>query len=189
MYLVAASLLLVQLGAFAVLHVRGRYSPVSQAVSDFGVGPTRRLFAAYGLIGGLGALALAAATFADGRFPLRASVCLLLLALIRPGVLAFPTDLEGTPLTRTGRLHYAFAIASFALLYMAIDVLHPVAIGQIDGPALIALSGLRRVITWSLIGVVVCLAPPLRKTFGLVERAYLLSTLLWLIVFALSLPA
>lgn len=189
MYLLAAGFFLAQLGAFGLLHVRGRYSPVSQAVSDYGVGPTRRLFTLYGLIGSTGVLVLAAATVADGGFPLRASVYLVLLALVRLGVLVFPTDLEGMPLTRAGKLHYAFAITSFALLYMAIDVLHPLAIGQIGGPALAALADLRPVITWSLIGVIVCLAPPLRRVFGLAERAYLLSALLWLIVFALSPPA
>lgn len=185
-YVSAAVGYLVQLILFFVLNARGGYSPLVHAVSDYGVGPTRRLFNVYALIGCAAAVLLAVALLVDGRFPMRGAIYLAVVAVLRLGVLAFPTDLEGQTLTRTGKLHYLFAIASFALLYMAIDVFHPVAVTLLAQPAVAVLTVLKWVVTLSLIAVVVCLAPPLRKIFGLVERIFLLSTMLWLGLFALA---
>ena len=70
-YAVAALVYLVQLALFLALNVRGKYSLVSHAVSDYGVGPSRRLFTIYGLVGIVAASALGAAVLADGRFPAR----------------------------------------------------------------------------------------------------------------------
>jgi hypothetical protein len=177
---------LVQLALFLTLNIRGNYSLVSHAVSDYGVGPSRRLFTLYGLTGIIAAAALGAAVLMDGRFPPRGGLYLLVVAALRLGVLAFPTDLEGQRLTGTGRLHYVFAIASFALAYMAIDVLNPVALPLVTDRAAPVLTGLYWIVTASLVGVVICLVPALRRIFGLVERVFLLSVLLWSAVFALA---
>jgi len=133
----------VQLILLGMLHLGGRYSIISHAVSDYGVGGTRRLFIAYGLVGCLASIMFAWALFDDGRFPRRGWLCLVLVAVLRLGVLAFPTDLKGTRPTRSGRLHYAFAIASFAFLYMAIDSLHPIAFALVAKAAIAPLVGLR----------------------------------------------
>jgi len=184
-YMLVAVGYLVQLILFFALNLRGGYSPVTHAVSDYGVGPTKHLFNVYGLVGCAAAVLLVVALLVDGRFPMRGSIYLAIVAALRVGVLAFPTDLEGQKLTRVGKLHYLFAIASFALLYMAIDVLHPAAVTLFAQTPVTVLTALKWVVTWSLIGVVVCLAPPLRKIFGLVERIFLLSTMMWLGMFAL----
>ncbi|GLQ10288.1 membrane protein [Devosia yakushimensis] len=184
LYLLAALLYLAVLVLFGLLHVRGGYSPIRHAVSDYGVGPTRSLFAAYASAGIVAALLLGAAILAGGQFPVRGGLYLLAMAAFRLGVLAFPTDIEGERLTRNGKLHYGFAIASFALTYMAIDVLHPIALPLVADWARWVLSGLRWAVTLSLGGVVICLIPALRRVFGLFERIYLLSTALWLGILA-----
>jgi len=185
-YTTAALLYFVQLALFLALNIRGSYSLVGHAVSDYGVGPSRPLFTIYGLIGIIAAIALGAAVLMDGRFPARGGVYLLAVAALRLGVLAFPTDLEGQRLTGTGKLHYLFAIASFALAYMAIDVLNPVALPVVANWASPILAGLYWIVAASLAGVVICLIPALRRIFGLVERIFLVSVLLWSAVFALA---
>jgi hypothetical protein len=185
-YIAAALACLVQLALFLTLNVRGSYSLISHAVSDYGVGPSRRLFTIYGLIGIIAAAALGAAVLADGRFPDRGGVYLLVMAALRLGVLAFPTDLEGRRLTKTGKLHYLFAIASFAIAYMAIDVLNPIALPVVANWASPVLAGLYWIVAASLAGVVICLIPALRRIFGLVERVFLVSVMLWSAVFALA---
>ena len=185
-YTTAALLYFVQLALFLALNIRGSYSLVGHAVSDYGVGPSRPLFTTYGLIGIIAAIALGAAVLLDGRFPARGGVYLLAVAALRLGVLAFPTDLEGQRLTGAGKLHYLFAIASFALAYMAIDVLNPVALPVVGNWASPILAGLYWIVAASLAGVVICLIPALRRIFGLVERIFLVSVLLWSAVFALA---
>jgi hypothetical protein len=185
-YTTAALLYFVQLALFLALNIRGSYSLVGHAVSDYGVGPSRPLFTIYGLIGIIAAIALGAAVLMDGRFPARGGVYLLAVAALRLGVLAFSTDLEGRRLTGTGKLHYLFAIASFALAYMAIDVLNPVALPVVADWASPILAGLYWIVAASLAGVVICLIPALRRIVGLVERIFLVSVLLWSAVFALA---
>jgi hypothetical protein len=185
-YTTAALLYFVQLALFLALNIRGSYSLVGHAVSGYGVGPSRPLFTIYGLIGIIAAIALGAAVLMDGRFPARGGVYLLAVAALRLGVLAFPTDLEGQRLTGTGKLHYLFAIASFALAYMAIDVLNPVALPVVANWVSPILAGLYWIVAASLAGVVICLIPALRRIFGLVERIFLVSVLLWSAVFALA---
>lgn len=169
------------LGLFIALNRSGRYSVLSHAVSDYGVGPTKPLFAKSGIAGIVAAACLALALWLDGRFPVKGIWFLVGMAVLRVGVIRFPTSLEGEALGRDGRLHYLFAIASFALLYMGIDALHPVVMTLLSGIPAMAMSLLRTVITISLIGVVVTMLPPLRRVFGLVERVFLLSTQLWLL--------
>ncbi|MDN5927760.1 MAG: DUF998 domain-containing protein [Hyphomicrobiales bacterium] len=185
-YAAAALAYLAQLALFLALNIRGRYSLVSHAVSDYGIGPSRRLFTIYGLIGIIAAAALGAAVLMDGRFPARGGIYLLAMAALRLGVLAFPTDLEGERLTGAGKLHYLFAIASFALAYMTIDVLNPAALSIVADWASPVLAGLYWIVAASLAGVVICLVPALRRIFGLVERVFLVSVLLWSAVFALA---
>ena len=179
LYHAAAIVYLVQLLLFATLHAVGSYSPLRHAVSDYGVGVTKRRFAAYGSAGIIGAVLLSAAVLLDRRIPDTGGLYLLATAALRLGVLAFPTDLEGQTLTRTGKLHYVFAIASFALAYMAIDALHPHVMPLVAGALASLLQTIRWIVTAALIGVVICLIPSLRSIFGLVERSVLLSTILW----------
>jgi hypothetical protein len=109
-------------------------------------------------------------------------VFLFLVPVMRIAMARFPTDLEGEKLTNTGRLHYLFAIAAFAFTYAAISGmtsrLESLAPWQ---SAYGLLSTLREIALVSLVLLIVTLLPRLRKVFGLFERAFLVSTNLWLI--------
>jgi hypothetical protein len=130
-YPLAALAFLIQLMLLVRLHLRGGYNLVSHAVSNYGVGSTKGQFAIYGTVGIVAATLVAIAVLADERLAARAGFYLLTMAALRLGVLAFPTDLEGQRVTSTGKLHYLFAVASFALAYMGIDALYPAAIATV----------------------------------------------------------
>ena len=56
---------------------------------------------------------------------IRDVVFLGLVAAVRIGESLFPTTVEGEKLTRTGALHYLFAILTFGFTYAAISGLTP----------------------------------------------------------------
>lgn len=103
-------------------------------------------------------------------------------------MLKFPTDLEGQRLTRSGRLHYLFAVGAFALTYSAIAGLTP-ELGSVGAweSASGLLSVLRLVALVSLVLLVIALVPRLRVVFGLFERAFRLSANLWFLTAGLCL--
>lgn len=169
-----------------MLNLGGTHNPIGHAVSDYGVGPTRRLFTIYSAVGTLAVLLLAAAVLQDARLPDRAGIYLLLNAALRVALTLLPTDPEGAARTRTGRLHLLSAIGSFAFAYMAIDVLYPAAMPLASGWAAPVLSVLRWAVMVSLAGVVLCMLPPFRRVFGLVERAFILAVPLWQLAFAVA---
>jgi len=73
-------------------------------------------------------------------------------------------------MTSTEKLHYLFAIASFAFAYMAIDALHPAAIATVQYWARPMMSVLWWLLTLSLAGVVICLFPVLRRIAGMLPE-------------------
>ncbi len=175
---------------FFVLHIVDRErSIIGHAVSDYGVGRASRLFVVYGAIGSLGAFSLAAATALTNAsaYPLRVPLYLAALALLRIGVLRFRTNLEGETATPEGRLHYVFAVLTFALTYMVVAAAGPAT----DAIASSGVSELLDALAWiaaaGLAAVLVTLLPPLRQLFGLAERVFLLSTVLWLLCLSLIL--
>jgi hypothetical protein len=174
------------LGLFVALHlVPTGYSPVRHAVSDYAVGNSRSLFRTGLLLSSLAVLLLAIGlTWQPGAPPLATSnlVFLYLVPVMRVGMVLFPTDLEGESLTRTGRLHYLFAIAAFGFTYAAVSGMTP------DLTRLSpwqSVHGLLDVLQWvcliSLVLLVVTLLPRWRTVFGLFERIFLVGTNLWLL--------
>jgi hypothetical protein len=184
--MLSAGLALCQFTLFTALHWRGPQYRLREPVSDYGTGPLRSLFAVYVLTGCAAVASLGAAVLLSRQLPLRAGVYLLLLAVIRLGVLRFPTDSGGMAQTRTGRLHLVFAIAGFALVYMAVDVLNGAAAGVVSAAILPWLSTLHLIATVSLAATVVTLLPALRPLFGFAERVFILSTMVWLGLFAFT---
>ncbi|WP_149140232.1 DUF998 domain-containing protein [Gemmobacter caeruleus] len=187
LYLSSALAYLAVLALFAALHLRGEYSPIRQALSDYALGASQLLFLRYAVAGIVASTLLAAALLVDGRFSLRAGLCLLGMAALPLGVIVYPTDLEGRPHSRTGRLHLAFAVANFALAYIAVDDLLPDA-RLLPPPGFrTVLGALYWLVTASLLGVAISLVHALRhRMFGLLERVYLASSALWLGLFALG---
>jgi hypothetical protein len=177
---------------FAALHVLPTgYQPIRHAVSDYAVGGYGHVFKAGLWLSSAGVLALAIAlALKPGAPPLAESqlVFLFVVPFTRVGMAYFPTDLEGQKLTRNGRLHYLFAVASFAFTYAAIAGMTP-RLGALPGWQPVA--GLLGVLHWivliALILLVVTLIPRLRRIFGLFERAFLVSTNVWFVVVAVSL--
>jgi hypothetical protein len=171
---------------FVALHLRSTgYSPLRHAVSDYGVGPSRRAFAAYSWLGSAGAAALGGALWAAGQPPVPAWLLGVLAAMVvaRAGLTLFPTDLEGQRLSRTGLLHYAFAIASFAAAYVFVRNGTPHLAGAPGWePARPFLEALARLALPALVANCVTMAPPLRRVFGLFERLFLGTVLAWFTV-------
>jgi hypothetical protein len=164
------------------LHLRASgYSPVRHALSDFGVGPTRRAFALYAWLGSAGALALAATLWVKGP-PVPAWLLGVLLVMVaaRAGVVLLPTDLEGQRPTRVGLLHLASAVISFAGAYVFVRNATPWLAGA---PRWQPVAPVLRALAWAalpaLVANCVTLAPPLRRVFGLFERLFIGVAVLW----------
>ena len=175
------------LGFFVVLHILPTgYNPIRHAVSDYAIGKYRRWFQVRLWLNALGSLALAGALFILPGTPPLALFDLIFLILLVParlGVALFPTDLEGKPRTRSGILHYLFAIISFALVYTVVRDMTPV---LQTSPAWSPIRGvlcfLAILVLPALIAVIVTLLPALRRIFGLFERIFLLTTTGWLLL-------
>ena len=169
----------VRFALFVRLHtVESPYSPVRHAVSDYAVGPTRRLATATTWLTSATWLALAGAAHGlrGWDYSGAATVLLLILAAIFAILPAFPTTLEGQRLTPMGAAHYALAIGWFAIAFsLAGDIRRLIAPeGGVVAAALV-----------SLVALVCAMLPRFRsRCFGLPERAYLVSIGLFYAVFA-----
>ncbi|GAA4600735.1 putative membrane protein [Actinoplanes octamycinicus] len=188
----AVVLLLVYLAIFVALHLRGTgYSPVRNAVSDYGVGRTATQFRVAIVANSLGILALTGALAAGfGRDPFRTAdyVILLLIPVTRLAMAFFPTDVPGQPVTVTGRIHLLLAIASFTFVYLSVADLTPHLSDLTATSTASVLLALRWLAAAGLAGVVVTMVvPALRRFFGLAERLFLISTNLWFFLVALVL--
>ncbi len=171
---------------FVALHLRATgYSPLRHAVSDYGVGPSRRAFATYAWLGSAGGLAFAGALWAAGQPAVPAWLLgvLVVMVVARAGLTLVPTDLEGQRLTRTGLLHYAFAIANFAAAYVFLRNGTPRLVGA---PGWAQVQPVLQALAWfalpALVATCVTMAPPLRRVFGLFERLFLATVLAWFTV-------
>jgi hypothetical protein len=167
------------------------YHPIRHAVSDYGVGRYAWLFRWALVASSVGILALAAGLAIEPGTPtvtLLQLVFLFLIPATRLGMLKYPTDLEGQRLTRSGRLHYLFAVAAFALTYSAIAGMTP-ELGSVGAWSSVSgfLSVQRTIALVSLVLLVIALVPRLRVVFGLFERGFLLSTNLWCLTAAICL--
>ncbi|MFD1881141.1 hypothetical protein [Paracoccus pacificus] len=173
------------IGLEAPLDMRTR---LGGAVSDHANGPRPGLFLGYALAGMGGAAGLALAEAASGLFPFWAWASLAAMAVLRIGIVAFRTGDGSETRAAESRLHLVFAVLTFALAYRAVSAGTPAARAIFGANAGSLLAALDWVATAALFGVVACLLiAPLRRWFGLAERAFLFSTLLWFALVALCL--
>lgn len=189
---VATTAYLLALALLIALHVvESQRNPVRSAVSDYAAGRAARLFMIYGAAGivGTAALSLAMWNYPGTAFPRAAVYCLAALAVLRLGILAFKTDEGGFARTRQGMIHLVFAIATFTLAYEVVSIGGPAAAAITSGPLRAAFAVLGWIVPVSLALVVVTMAPRLRGFFGLAERLFLVSTLLWFLLLAARLFA
>lgn len=185
-YQTAAGVALACYGAALVLlialHVvESQRSPLRTAVSDYGTGKAAWLFKVYGAAGIIGAAALCRAMldYPGAAFPRAAAYCLGALAILRLGVFAFKTDEAAFGRTREGLIHLVFAVLTFTLAYEVVSLGGSTALEITAGPVNTAFAVLGWIVPVSLALVVVTMLPRLRGFFGLAERAFLVSTLLW----------
>lgn len=186
----AATAFAVRLAALIGCHlVPSPYRPVTHAVSDYAVGPTKRLAGTASWAASIGWFALAVTVWTRlGAWSYRpvATGMLIALGLLSIVVVFVPTDLEGAPRTLRGRLHYLVAIASFGLAYSLTGDLSRYAsdAGWGLSPALTALHWI------ALAGLITLCATlviaPLRTVFGLCERIFLFAITGFYLLFALA---
>lgn len=168
-----------RLAMFIALHlVPSDYNIVQHAVSDYAVGPTRRLATAITWTSAVfwatlaGAIALGPSTPEKG-----VTLWLAVLAVIFTVLPFLPTDVEGQPTTLIGRLHLVAAIAWFAIAYSCmgniVRMLTPIAPRGLVS----SLGATRWVTAAALIALVTALVIRRLKpfTFGISERIFLLA--------------
>jgi hypothetical protein len=154
------------------------YSPLRNAVSEYGVGSYARWYRAQAACAGVAAGLLAGA-LATGvsPVPLRVDVLLVVFAVARIAIGRYPTDLIGaTRRTRTGAIHAALAVAAFGSASAAGIALKRPEHGQ---PALgwamaVCAVGTMLALRWS----------PLKPWVGLIERGFYVAMLAWLVLVA-----
>ena len=176
---VALVLGVARLAMFIALHlVPSDYNIVQHAVSDYAVGPTRRLATTITWTSAVfwavlaGAIALGPPTPEKG-----VALWLTILTVIFAALPFLPTDVEGQPTTLIGRLHLVAAIAWFAIAYSCmgniVRLLAPLA-----PQGLVSFLGAARWVTAAaLIALVTALV--IRRlrpyAFGISERIFLLA--------------
>ena len=168
------------LGSVVSLHfLPTGYDPIRNAVSDYGVGR-------YRIWHRVAVVSLAAAGFATAIAslgtikPEPASIVAFLCVFATARVLIplFPTDIEGKPRTRTGRVHWVLAITAFASLAVAAGFFKGTSIDDVVGWIVVA--------TAVLMILFLCV-PRLRRIFGLVERLFYFSMICWFIIIGVEL--
>ena len=168
-----------RLAMFIALHlVPSDYNIVQHAVSDYAVGPARRLATAITWTSAVfwatlaGAIALGPSTPEKG-----VTLWLAVLAVIFTVLPFLPTDVEGQPTTLIGRLHLVAAIAWFAIAYSCmgniVRMLTPIAPRGLVS----SLGATRWVTAAALIALVTALVIRRLKpfAFGISERIFLLA--------------
>jgi hypothetical protein len=172
---------LVCLGSFVFLHfLPTGYDPIRNAVSDYGVG-RHRIWHRVAVVS-LAAAGFATAIASLGTMkPEPASVVafLCVFATARVFIPLFPTDIEGQPRTRAGRVHWVLAITAFVSL--------AVAAGFFKGTGLDDIVGWFVVITAILMILVLCVPRLRRRIFGLVERLFYFSMISWFLIVGVEL--
>jgi len=154
------------------------YSPVRNAVSEYGVGRYAGWYRAQAACAGVAALLLAGAlAWGVSPVPRRVVTLLVVLAVARVAIGWFPTDLlDARHRTRNGAIHLALAAAAFtAASWAGIALKRP----QHGQPAL----------GWAMavcaIGTMLALRrSPLKPWLGLIERGYYVAMLAWLVLVA-----
>jgi hypothetical protein len=167
------------------LHVLPtKYDPVHDAISDYGVGSYRRYFWAQLVAGGSACIALAISLGSLHPFvPTLAVVALVANGTARFVLPAFPTDQSGSRFqTAKGTTHMLLAITAFGGVAAAATSLS----GLFDHyPAWHGAKGFLDTLGWVVLaGAIACavalVGPRLKRIFGLIERVFTASVIVWI---------
>jgi hypothetical protein len=181
----------VQVVVLAGLHALPTgYHPVRDAISDYGVGRYRGYFWAQ-LVAGALACAFVAFALADLHPYVPTAVVALLLvnAVARLVMPAFPTDQSGSRFGSVkGTVHMLLAFVAFGAVAAAATGL-----GGLFShyPAWHGVKELLVVLGWVVLAGAVATAlaligPRLKRVFGLIERLFTLSVIVWLYVISIE---
>lgn len=164
--------------------------PFARAVSDYGIGSTATLFKAYVLAGSMAAPLLAWQFWRVGTpgYPALVPIHLLLVMAGRLAIGLYPNDLRGGPKTRAGLIHHAATLLAFTSAYMTVVEATPQLVSTATGMPAAILSGLKHLVSFGFLAVVLTMSAPLRPFFGLAERVFLYATAIWFLVASLTLP-
>ncbi len=181
-----------QLAILVALHVLPtKYDPVHDAISDYGVGDYRRYFWAQLVAGALACISVAVAL--TGLHPYVPTVVVVLLlanAAARLLMTAFPTDQSGNRFaTGRGTIHMVLAIIAFGAVAAAATGL-----GGLFSHYSVwhSAKGLLVTMGWVVLaGAVACalglVGPRLKPIFGLIERFFTLSVIIWICIVSIEL--
>lgn len=166
---------LVCLASLVLLHfLPTGYDPIRNAVSDYGVGRYRICHRVMAV--SLAAAGIASAIAYSGTIrpePSSVIVFISVFAVARLIIPLFPTDIEGQPHTRTGRIHWVLAIVAFGSLALAA--------GFFNGTPLDDTVG-RVVYSTAIFMILVLCVPRLRRILGFAERLFYFSMICWFLV-------
>jgi uncharacterized protein DUF998 len=189
---IALTAVTVQLSVLIALHVLPtKYDPIRDAISDYGVGEYRRYFWAQLVAGALACASLAIAlTYLHPYVPDLVVLLLLGNAAARLLMPAFPTDQSGNRFeTVKGTIHMLLAIIAFGAVAAAATGL-----GGLFShyPAWHSARGFLVAVGWVVLaGAVACalglVAPRLKPIFGLIERFFTLSAIVWIYILSIEL--
>lgn len=163
------------------------YNPLFNTISDYSVGRFNRLARISTAVNAVGVLLLLGAfvtLIGSPPVPWSGLMWLVILALSRFGMVIFTTDVSGQKITPRGIVHIILAVISFIAGISALSTITR-ALGTLsDWSSVYPFFKLLAQVAFPiLIAVVVTfLIPSLRKIFGLVERLFLLTIHLWLLV-------
>lgn len=183
----AALLLAMAIGLLGWLHrAAPEHHPLHDAVSLYGAGVSAAGFRLYVHLGtaGIALFTWLVHLQRNAAVPPVVVFSLVVLLAARVAIAAVPTDAKGEKSSARGRAHLALAVIVFAAGYTALDNATPSFAAL---PFFAALSVLRWVCAGSLVAVVATMLLPGKRYFGLAERGFLVSMLLWFLVASLSL--
>lgn len=165
------------------------YRPVRNAVSDYGVGRFAHLYRAQTAACAISALLLAGG-LAGGvdTTPTLVIVLLVTFAVARILIPWYPTDLDRSQPTRTGRVHVLLAGVAFGSIAWASAALPDRVAWPGAHGTLVAFGW---VVVVSSVACGLCMSRPLHRAtepfFGLVERLFYAAMLAWLAFVAVQL--
>lgn len=182
---------LVQIAALGVLHMlHTGYSPITDAISDYGVGKYHEWFWLQAISGGISCLALGVALLKlHPLTPRSAAMALIVAALARFLIPFFATDQHGSRFqTGHGIVHMLLAFLAFGGIVWAASglwdtlKLYPAWSGEKT-----PLTVLPWIMLGSLIAIVLALRlPVLKHKFGVFERLFYVSSMLWVVIVAIN---
>src|SRR3954454_22660447 len=190
--LAALAAVAVAVGAITLVWVdllRTGKSPTRDAVSDYGAGPYRLFYTVLVCSLGSGALLLLVALAHGTGVSSGGLIWLGVFGVARLAIAFFPHDLDGRPVTPTGRVHLALAAAAFAAIAFAAADLAP---ALREEPGWDDVSGLLGALRWAVVVTAIAtlvahVALTLRRVaFGLVERLLYVASIAFLLAVAIE---